>query len=75
MLTMNRDETRAWAERWKEVESAEVAELRGTSADLKLRQLDALAASAVHFDWSADDLENERVRDLWILLRQRSGVQ
>jgi hypothetical protein len=72
---MSPEEARAWAARWKEVVSAEVTELRGTAADVKLRQLDALAASAVHFDWSIDDLENERVRDLWILLRQRSGIR
>lgn len=72
---MNRDEARAWAARWKEVESAEIAELRQTPAEVKLRQLDALAQSAPLFDWSVDDGENERVRELWMLLRQRSGIR
>ena len=72
---MNRDEARAWVARWKEVESAEIAELRRTPLDVKLRQLDALAQSASLFDWSSDDRENDRVRELWMLLRQRSGIQ
>jgi hypothetical protein len=75
MELMDRDEARAWAARWKEVESAEIAELRRTPSDVKLRQLDALAQSAGLFDWSSDDRENERVRELWMRLRARSGVQ
>jgi hypothetical protein len=72
---MTVDDVRAWAERWREVERAEIAELRSTPPELKLRQLDALAQSASLFDWSSSDEENETVRELWMTLRRRSGIQ
>ena len=72
---MQADDVRAWAERWKEVAQAEIEELRRVPYDVKLRQLDALARSASLFDWSSCDEEDERVRELWIELRRRSGVQ
>ena len=75
MTSMNRDEARAWLGRWKEVERAEIEELRRTPAEVKLRQLDALAQSASLFDWSSDDRENERVRELWVTLRRRAGIR
>ena len=71
---MKPDEARACVERWKEVERAENAELRQTSADTKLLQLDALVQSASLFDWSVEDRENERVRELWVTLRRRAGI-
>ena len=68
-------DAQAWAERWKAVELAEIVELRGMPVATKLRQLDALAQSASLFDWASADDENERVREMWTTLRQRSGVQ
>lgn len=56
------------------VELAEIAELRGVSAELKLRQLEALAQSASLFEWPAEDAEDERVRELWTTLRRRMGI-
>jgi hypothetical protein len=72
---MDTNDVRAWADRWKEVERAEIAELRELSPAVKLRQLDALAQSASLFDWSSVDAENERVRELWRTLRRRSGIR
>ena len=72
---MQVDEVRAWAERWKEVARAEIAELRRLPAEVKLRQLDALAQSASLFDWTSTEPETERVRELWATLRRRSGIQ
>ncbi len=40
---MQIEDAQAWAERWREVELAEIAELRCLPYELKLRQLDALA--------------------------------
>jgi hypothetical protein len=72
---MRREEVQAWAQRWKEVARAEIAELRTVSAEVKLRQLDALSRSASLFDWTSADDDDERVRELWMTLRQRSGIQ
>ena len=72
---MQIEEAQAWRERWREVELAEIAELRGLSAVLKLRQLDALAQSASLFDWSSDNDEDEKVREMWTTLRRRLGFR
>ena len=72
---MQIEDIQAWTARWREVEIAEIAELRHTPAEVKLRQVEALAQSATLFDWSSDDDEDERVRDMWTTLRQRSGIQ
>ena len=72
---MQIEDVLAWRKRWREVELAEIAELRRLPAELKLRQLDALAQSASLFDWSSDDEENEQVRKVWTTLRQRSGIR
>ena len=72
---MQIDEVQAWAERWKEVARAEIAELRRLPVEVKLRQLDALAQSASLFEWSAADEEDDRVREMWMTLRQRSATQ
>ena len=69
---MRNEDVQAWAERWKVVARAEIAELRGLSPEVKLQQLEALAASASLFDWSSADDEDDRVRELWIALRRRS---
>lgn len=71
---MQTDDAKAWAERWKEVARAEVEELRQLPVEVKLRQLDALARSASLFEWVGADEEDERVRELWMTLRRRSGI-
>jgi hypothetical protein len=72
---MQIEDAQAWQERWREVELAEIAELRALSAELKLRQLDALAQSASLFDWSSEDDEDKRVREMWTTLRRRLGIR
>jgi hypothetical protein len=69
------EEVRAWAERWKTVAEAEIAELRRLPLEVKLRQLDALAQSASLFDWPPGDEEDERIRERWMTLRRRSGIE
>lgn len=64
-----------WADGWKVVAQAEIAELCALSPEVKLRQLDALAESAPLFDWFAAEDEDLRVRELWITLRRRSGMR
>jgi hypothetical protein len=72
---MRTEDVQSWAAGWTEVARAEIAELRTASPEVKLRQLDALAASASLFDWSSADVEDDRVRELWITLRQRLGTR
>lgn len=72
---MRSEDARAWAARWKEVGETEIAELRALSPEVKLRQLVALQQSASLFDWSYAGEEDDRVRELWITLRRRSGIR
>jgi hypothetical protein len=71
---MRSDDAKAWSERWKIVAREEIAELRAASPEVKLRQLEALFASAELFRWPDDDAEDARVRGLWSALRRRSGL-
>lgn len=54
---------------------AEIAELRDLPVEVKLRQLDALAQSASLFDWPPADEEDDRIRERWMTLRRRSGIE
>jgi hypothetical protein len=71
---MQSDDARAWSERWKIVAREEISELRAASPGLKLRQTEALFASAGLFRWPDDDAEDARIRELWSALRRRSGL-
>jgi hypothetical protein len=71
---MQVEDVQAWAERWKIVAEAEIAELRRLPAEVKLRQLDALARSASLFEWTPADEDDDRIRERWMTLRQRSGM-
>jgi hypothetical protein len=69
--TLSRKDGRAWRARWKAVRKAELAELRATPLDVKLRQLDALMASAHLFPKTAAEEKEERmVRNRWNRLRK-----
>ena len=60
---------RAWMERWQEVGRATLAEARALTAEEKLDHLQSLMLSADLFDWpEAMELEDERVRALWMRL-------
>ena len=67
-------EAAAYFKRWELVKEVELAELRRTSPDTKLRQLSALMASR---DVFAVDSERESgtqlVRDRWVRLWQALG--
>jgi hypothetical protein len=71
---MTPDEALAYRERWATVEAFEIAELRASTMDAKLRQLSALMASR---DLFAADPEREhgtlQVRERWALLRKALG--
>jgi hypothetical protein len=74
MATMTPEEARAYLKRWDLVSAAQVAELRRTTMETKLRQLTALMASRHLF---APEPEREAqvrdVRDIWARLRQALG--
>lgn len=74
-VPMRNQDLRTWVDGWKEVARAETAELRALTPEVKLRQLDALAQSASLFEWSSAEDEDDRVRELWISLRRRSGIR
>ena len=70
-------EVRAWADRWKMVNAAEIAELRSTPVEVKLRQLASLMASVDAMGWRealADEVGVAEVRDRWRRLREAYGV-
>jgi hypothetical protein len=74
MASITPAEAQAYFKRWDLVKEIELAELRRTSMDTKLRQLSALMASRSLF---GVDLEREKgvqlVRDRWTRLWQALG--
>ena len=74
MERISSDEGEAYLARWRLVQEAEVAELRRTSMETKLRQLAALVAARDTFGPDADrDLHVAEVRERWNRLRQTLG--
>jgi len=74
VATMTPEQARAYCQRWKLVREVEIATLRSTTMETKLRQLAALMASKHLF--RADpvrDQEVSEVRDRWARLRQGLG--
>jgi hypothetical protein len=68
------DQAKAYFERWDLVRDAEADELRRTSTDTKLRQLESLMASRLIFGPESDREEGiEVVRARWNRLRQALG--
>ena len=74
MASITSAEAQAYLQRWELVQEIELAELRRTSMDTKLRQLSALMASRSLF---GIDPERENgmqlVRDRWARLWQALG--
>jgi hypothetical protein len=74
MASITPAEAQAYSKRWNLVKEVELAELRSTSMDTKLRQLSALMASRSLF---GVDPERENgmqlVRDRWACLWQALG--
>ena len=67
-------EARAYLDRWRAVNEAEIAELRATPLENKLEQLAAMMASARAFGWQTHtDAETRAVRARWQKLRRELG--
>ena len=74
METISSDEAEAYLARWRLVQEFELAELRRTSMEMKLRQLVALVAARDAFGPDPDrDLHVAEVRERWNRLRQALG--
>jgi hypothetical protein len=74
MAAITSDEARAYFERWEQVRALETAELRRTSMDTKLQQLQSLMASRFIFGPEPDrEAGIEVVRKRWQCLRQALG--
>lgn len=71
MAGMNPEEVRAYLSRWRLVHEVEVAELRRTSFETKLRQLEALVASRDLFGPDPNRaVEEGEVQRRWAQLRR-----
>lgn len=67
---------RAWMARWQEVGRTTLAEAQALTAQEKLDHLESLMLSADLFDWpEAMELEDERVRALWMHLHTLNDVE
>ena len=74
MASITPAEAQAYFERWELVKEIELAELRHTSMDTKLRQLSVLMASRSLFGVDAErENGTQLVRDRWARLWQASG--
>jgi hypothetical protein len=74
MASITPAEAQAYFERWELVKEIELAELRRTSMDTKLRQLSALMASRSLFGVDPERENGMRlVRDRWARLWQALG--
>ena len=71
MARISPKEARAYLSRWALVREVEVEELRRTSIETKLRQLEALFASSAVFGADPDlSVEDRRVEDRWARVRR-----
>lgn len=71
MAGISPKEARAYFSRWALVHEVEVGELRRTSIETKLRQLEALFASSEVFGADPDlSVEDRRVEDRWVRIRR-----
>lgn len=67
---MTKAQAREYANRWKLVNEAEIAELAATPIEVVLQQLDSLRSAIDPLGWREDlEGEIEEVRDRWIRLR------
>jgi len=75
MAEITPEEARAYLERYRLLEKAEVSALRRTSMETRLRQLSALMSSRDVFGADPErEREIEVVRARWARLRQASRV-
>ena len=72
---MTHAQAQAFAERWEQANQAEIEELRASTPELALRQLDALRSAVDLFAWQLDlEKETEEVRNRWNRLRAHFHV-
>lgn len=75
MTRLTPAQAQAFTDRWQRVNRAEIEELRASSPDLALRQLDALRSAVEVFGWQDElDNETEEVRSRWNRLRAHFNV-
>ncbi len=75
MAGMTPEEVRAYVTRWDLVHQVEVAELRGTSLEQKLKQLETLVASRHLFGPEPNrGVEEHEVQERWAKLRRALSV-
>ena len=68
-------EAEAFSRRWAQANRAEIDELRASSPDLALRQLESLLSAVDIFGWRDElDRESEKVRSRWNRLRAHFHV-
>lgn len=71
MAGMTPEEVRAYLTRWDIVHEVEVAELRGTSPEKKLQQLETLVASRHLFGpVPTSAVEDHEIQERWAKLRR-----
>ncbi len=69
---MTKAEARAWMDRWRIVNEAEIEELRNTSSEVKFRRLATLMHTARVLNWkTSTEAEDEIVRQRWIRLKRK----
>ncbi len=72
--TLDKAAARAFVERWRLVNEAEIDELRQTPVEVKLQQLAALMDSVRQLGWDVDlAAEEQMVRERWNRLRKAHG--
>jgi hypothetical protein len=67
---LDKAEARAWMDRWRLVNEADIEAARAASPDDRLRDLDMLFASRHLFKWPDDEAEVEEVRRRWLRLKE-----
>ena len=73
--SISKSHARAFQSRWQAANEAEREELRRTSVEIKLQQLNSLFAMARQMGWTeALAAEENEVRERWNRLRKAYGV-
>lgn len=74
MSNLTRQAAQEYFNRWRLVNEAEIAELRSTPMEVKLRQLASLMASVKALGWESSlGKDEEEVRARWIRLKMIYG--
>jgi hypothetical protein len=71
--TLDPEDVRRYVERWRLVNELELAALRATPPEVKLKQLDSLRDFLTDLDVQVLDDEDRAVRRRWVRLREVLG--